>query len=119
MKPLAAAVLALSLVAGIATSALAQTTGFSPNPGRASAPPPDPAAPATPAPPAPPTGVIERPAADDPAALPRAPMERTTIFGLSPVAAVIVAASLLVVVVLAVVAMTRSNTAYIDLDRRE
>jgi len=109
MRPLAIAVITLSLVAGIATSALAQT-----------APGGSPAAPARPdaAPPAP--GTLERPdAADDPAALPRAPRERTTIFGLSPTAAVIVAASLLVIVVMAVVAMTRSNDAYIDLDRRE
>jgi Flp pilus assembly protein TadB len=58
---------------------------------------------------------------DDGAALPRgAAGERTTIFGLSPTAAVIVAAALLVVVILAIVAMTRSGaeTTYIDRDRR-
>jgi hypothetical protein len=55
---------------------------------------------------------------DDASALPRAATERTTIFGLSPTAAVIIAAALLVVVILAIVAMTRSNDTYIDTDRR-
>jgi hypothetical protein len=58
---------------------------------------------------------------DDGAALPRsAAGERTTIFGLSPTAAVVVGAALLVVVILAIVAMTRSGaeTTYIDRDRR-
>lgn len=57
----------------------------------------------------------------DGAALPRAATgDRTTIFGLSPTAAVIVAAALLVVVILAIVAMTRSGseTTIIDRDRR-
>ncbi len=57
----------------------------------------------------------------DGAALPRAASgDRTTIFGLSPTAAVIVAAALLVVVILAIVAMTRSGaeTTIIDRDRR-
>jgi hypothetical protein len=40
--------------------------------------------------------------------------ERTTIFGLSPTAAVLIAAALLLVVILAIVAMTRSNDNYID-----
>jgi cobalamin biosynthesis Mg chelatase CobN len=45
--------------------------------------------------------------------------ERTTIFGLSPTAAVIIAAALLVVVILAIVAMTRSgDTTYVERDRR-
>ena len=44
--------------------------------------------------------------------------ERTTIFGLSPTAAVVIAAALLVVVILAIVAMTRSNDTYIDTNRR-
>lgn len=54
------------------------------------------------------------------AALPRAASDRTTIFGLSPTAAVIVAAALLVIVILAIVAMTRggNDTTYIDSDRR-
>jgi hypothetical protein len=54
---------------------------------------------------------------DSGAALPRAASgERTTVFGLSPTAAVIIAAALLVVVILAIVAMTRSGaeTTYID-----
>ncbi|HEU4368099.1 MAG TPA: hypothetical protein VFV05_07735 [Methylomirabilota bacterium] len=56
---------------------------------------------------------------DDGSALPRAAVsERTTIFGLSPTAAVIIAAALLVVVILAIVAMTRSNDTYIDTNRR-
>jgi hypothetical protein len=55
----------------------------------------------------------------DGAALPRsAASERTTIFGLSPTAAVIIAAALLVVVILAIVAMTRTQDTYIDTDRR-
>lgn len=58
---------------------------------------------------------------DGGAALPRAASgDRTTVFGLSPTAAVIIAAALLVVVILAIVAMTRSGTetTYIDRDRR-
>jgi hypothetical protein len=52
---------------------------------------------------------------DDPAALPRAATgDRTTIFGLSPTAAVVIAAALLVVVILAIIAMTRSNDTYIE-----
>ena len=55
---------------------------------------------------------------DDVSALPRAVAERTTIFGLSPTAAVVIAAALLVTVILAIVAMTRSNDTYIDTNRR-
>jgi cobalamin biosynthesis Mg chelatase CobN len=56
---------------------------------------------------------------DGAAALPRTSVsERTTIFGLSPTAAVVIAAALLVVVILAIVAMTRSNDTYIDTNRR-
>jgi len=52
---------------------------------------------------------------DDGSALPRAAVtERTTIFGLTPTAAVVIAAALLVVVILAIVAMTRSNDTYIE-----
>jgi hypothetical protein len=52
---------------------------------------------------------------DDGSALPRAAAsDRTTIFGLSPTAAVVIAAALLVVVILAIVAMTRSDDAYIE-----
>ena len=55
---------------------------------------------------------------DDGSALPRSAVtERTTIFGLSPTAAVVIAAALLVVVILAIVAMTRSNDTYIDTNR--
>jgi hypothetical protein len=51
----------------------------------------------------------------DGSALPRAATgDRTTIFGLSPTAAVILAAALLVVVILAIVAMTRTSTTTID-----
>jgi hypothetical protein len=57
---------------------------------------------------------------DGGSALPRgAASDRTTIFGLSPTAAVILAAALLVVVILSIVAMTRSGeTTYIERDRR-
>lgn len=55
------------------------------------------------------------------AALPRgAASDRTSVFGLSPTAAVIIAAALLVVVILAIVAMTRSGettTTHVDRDR--
>ena len=55
----------------------------------------------------------------DASALPRTvTSERTTIFGLSPTAAVVIAAALLVVVILAIVAMTRSKDTYIDTNRR-
>ena len=44
--------------------------------------------------------------------------DRSMIFGLSPVTAVVIAAALLVVVILAIVAMTRSNNdTYIDTHR--
>jgi hypothetical protein len=56
---------------------------------------------------------------DGASALPRAAArERSTVFGLSPTAAVVIAAALLVVVILAIVAMTRSGDTYIDTDRR-
>jgi hypothetical protein len=52
---------------------------------------------------------------DGASALPRSVVqERTTVFGLSPTAAMLIAATLLLVVVLAIVAMTRSNDNYID-----
>jgi DNA polymerase III gamma/tau subunit len=56
---------------------------------------------------------------DDVSALPRAAAssDRSQIFGLSPVTAVVIAAALLVVVILAIVAMTRSNDTYIDTNR--
>ena len=65
-------------------------------------------------------GTVKSESRDDSAsALPRTTsVERTTIFGLSPTAAVIIAAALLLVVILAIVAMTRSNDTYIDTNRR-
>ena len=52
---------------------------------------------------------------DGASALPRSAVtERTTIFGLSPTAAIVIAAALLVVVILAIVAMTRSNETYFE-----
>jgi glucose/arabinose dehydrogenase len=55
---------------------------------------------------------------DNVAASPRSGgAERSAIFGLSPISAVVIAAALLVVVILAIVAMTRSNDTYIDTNR--
>jgi hypothetical protein len=52
---------------------------------------------------------------DDVSALPRATSaEHTTIFGLTPTAAIVIAAGLLVVVILAIVAMTRSDDTYFE-----
>lgn len=60
-------------------------------------------------------GTIDRNSDNGASALPRTVVsERTTIFGLSPTAAVVIAAALLVVVILAIVAMTRSNDTYIE-----
>ena len=110
MKPLLVVLTVLLALVASVDRTLAQTSSAPPSGTPSPSTQPD-----APAPPA-----VERPgAADDPAALPRGPVERTTIFGMSPTGAVIVAASLLVVVILAIVAMTRNNTAYIDLDRRE
>ncbi|HEY3064274.1 MAG TPA: hypothetical protein VGL09_00655 [Methylomirabilota bacterium] len=57
---------------------------------------------------------------DGGSALPRSTaVERTTIFGLSPTAAVLIGAALLLVVILAIVAMTRNaDTTRIDVDTR-
>jgi hypothetical protein len=58
--------------------------------------------------------------ADDAAgsASPRTEVTRTSFFGLSPTAAVIVSVAVLLVVILAIVAMTNSRgTTYIDRDR--
>jgi len=56
---------------------------------------------------------------DNVAASPRSgSAQPSTIFGLSPISAVVIAAALLVVVILAIVAMTRSNDTYIDTNRR-
>jgi hypothetical protein len=83
------------------------------------------AAPAPSATPSAPSGDVKSPADtpsqpsarsdDGGSALPRAATgERTTIFGLSPTAAVIIAAALLVVVILAIIAMTRSDDTYME-----
>lgn len=60
-------------------------------------------------------GAVTRPRADndsaaDGSALPRSTsVERTTIFGLSPTATILIGAALLIVVILAIVAMTRTT----------
>jgi hypothetical protein len=103
MKSMAVVLLVALAAFGLATPADAQS-GNSPAGAQA---------PATQAPPAGSSG------ADDGAALPRSAVtERTTIFGLSPTAAVVIAAALLVVVILAIVAMTRGPDSYIDTNRR-
>lgn len=69
--------------------------------------------------PAPPSARTDSGRSDDPAALPRSAIgDHTTIFGLSPAVAIVLAAALLVVVILAIVAMTRSDDTYIDMNRR-
>jgi hypothetical protein len=112
MKSMAVVLLIALAAFGVVTVADAQ--GGS---GPAGAPPP--------AVQAPPPGNTQAPVrsdstrSDEGAALPRSAVtERTTIFGLSPTAAVVIAAALLVVVVLAIVAMTRSGDTYIDTNRR-
>jgi hypothetical protein len=63
----------------------------------------------------PPSGAVTRPRANtddaaDGSALPRSTtVERTTIFGLSPTATILIGAALLIVVILAIVAMTRTT----------
>jgi hypothetical protein len=55
---------------------------------------------------------------DSVAASPRSTGDRSMIFGLNPVTAVVIAAALLVVVILAIVAMTKGNNdTYIDTHR--
>jgi hypothetical protein len=56
---------------------------------------------------------------DSPSALPRATADRSTVFGLSPTAAIVIGGALLLIVILAIVAMGRgsSTTTYIDPDR--
>jgi hypothetical protein len=57
----------------------------------------------------------------DGSAFPRtAAPQRTTLFGLSPAAAIVIASALLVVVILAIVAMARSGdrATYVERDRR-
>lgn len=132
MKAFAIALLSVSLIGGAYSAAIAQS-GTSPSTEAT------PAAPTTPADPAPakpadaPSAKPEAPAAgdsvsgtesstksdDNVSALPRSStVERTTLFGLSPTAAVLIAAALLLVVILAIVAMTRTNDTYIDTNRR-
>jgi hypothetical protein len=139
MKAFAIALLSVSLIGGAYSAAIAQS-GSSPateaKPAAPTTPDPAPAKPAdSPAakPDAPAAsgsvsgtgsvsgGVSGTTKSDDNAsALPRSSttVERTTIFGLSPTAAVIIAAALLLVVILAIVAMTRTNDTYIDTNRR-
>lgn len=125
MKSIAIVLLIALAAFGVASLAEAQG-GYSP-----SAPAPPPGAPAAGGPASTPTpeskgqvdidrkGNPQVPArGDDASALPRAVTERTTIFGLSPTAAVVIASALLVVVILAIVAMTRTNDTYIDTNRR-
>lgn len=116
MRPLVVLLLVVSFLAGATTLARAQATH----------PAPDTAVPALRPDVAPRDPATERPqdagrgeTPDDPAALPRRPVGRTTIFGLSPAGAAVMAVSLLVVVVLSVVAMTRRDDAYLDPDRHE
>jgi len=133
MKAFAIALLGVSLIGGAYTAAIAQS-GSSPAT-EAKPATPDPAKPAdTPAakPDAPAASgsasgsvsgsvTTDSTKTDDSAsALPRSSttVERTTIFGLSPTAAVIIAAALLLVVILAIVAMTRTSDTYIDTNRR-
>jgi hypothetical protein len=135
MKAFAIALLSVSLIGGAYSAAIAQS-GSSPATEAKPATP----APADPAPAKPadaPAAKPDAPAAsgsvsgsgsvstdtttksdDSGSALPRSSVERTTIFGLSPTAAVIIAAALLLVVILAIVAMTRTNDTYIDTNRR-
>jgi hypothetical protein len=114
MKSLAVVLLIALSAFGVASVAAAQSGSTPPGtqaPAPAAAPPSDSTSG---------SGSVSTPAgsdvrSNDGAALPRAAVgERTTIFGLSPTAAVIIAAALLVVVILAIVAMTRSNDTYIE-----
>ena len=136
MKAFAIALLSVALIGGAYSAAIAQG-------GTSASTEASPAAPADPTPAKPadaPAATTDAPAAsgsvsdsvsggvrtdgtttsdDNVSALPRSStVERTTIFGLSPTAAVIIAAALLLVVILAIVAMTRSNDTYIDTNRR-
>jgi hypothetical protein len=64
-------------------------------------------------------GVDRSDRSDSPSALPRTTSDRSTIFGLSPTAAIVLGGALLLIVILAIVAMGRgtSTTTYIDPDR--
>ena len=142
MKSLLVALLGAAVLAAPVTDTFAQATGSSSSSSTSPASPASPATPSAPsasgsASSSGSTTQSDKPAATTPApgvsgsasgtiksetrrddgasALPRASVsERTTIFGLSPTAAVLIAAALLLVVVLAIVAMTRSNGDYID-----
>jgi hypothetical protein len=143
MKSLLVALLGVAVLAAPVTETLAQATGSSSSSSTSPASPSSPATPSAPSvsgsasssssttqsdkpavntPPAPgasgsASGTVrsETRRDDGASALPRSSVsERTTIFGLSPTAAVLIAAALLLVVVLAIVAMTRSNGDYID-----
>lgn len=129
MKAFAVAVLGLFLAAGLLTApVLAQQPSPAPTAPESPAPMPQ-EKPSAPSDAAKPDVKIEgkfesksetkqEGSKDEGAALPRTAVERTTIFGLSPTAAVILAAALLVVVILAIIAMTRSTDTYIDTNRR-
>jgi len=142
MKSLLVALLGVAMLAAPVTETLAQATGSSSSSSTSPASPASPATPSAPsasgsASSSSSTTQSDKPAVTTPApgasgsasgtvksetrrddgasALPRSSVsERTTIFGLSPTAAVLIAAALLLVVVLAIVAMTRSNGDYID-----
>lgn len=63
--------------------------------------------------------IDRRDRSDSPSALPRATADRSTVFGLSPTAAIVMGGALLLIVILAIVAMGRgsSTTTYVDPDR--
>lgn len=112
MRPLVVLLLAVSFSAGVTPLARGDTRPPAAPAARLDVAPLAPAA-------QPPDAARRVETPDDPAALPRRTFERTAIFGLSPAGAAIMAVSLLVVVVLSVVAMTRRDDTYLDLDRQE
>lgn len=109
MKILAIAVSLLAMI-GLASAVIAQSQSGSPSSAESSAPATTDQSGSQPSS-GQPSGV---PAPSDPSALPRAASEGTTIFGLTPVAAVLIAAAMFVVVILAIVAMTRESVPPID-----
>ncbi len=129
MKPFAVVVLSAALVAGAATSVLAQTA---PTPAPSTSQQPSASQPSgnggsTPSASAPSSRTdvnVQTDTRDDsPAASPRgASADGGRILGMSPTAAVILGAALLVVILIALVAMTRGGGArtdtHVDLDRR-
>ena len=124
---------------GVVASSSAQAPAPNPSSPPPSASPSVPAdKPAPPAPPAPSTpdvkadiktdnrettvqsrGIDRSDRSDSPSALPRTTSDRSTIFGLSTTAAIVIGGALLLIVILAIVAMGRgtSTTTYIDPDR--